>query len=398
MGVSKQLGNNLENNKRFYKKLKGEKIRYSFKFLSKLIFIFFMAILCVLSCFLYYEYSFFKKQSSKMLELQQDYRTYIGAVNKILSDYNTVKEKLEEQSCKSCQFCEPIGVKSSKKKNKLDDVYFYTDFQKNFHENSCQEFCVISSADNYLESFFVVSRDLDCLRDSALIFINTQDDSNAILDGIDWSDWCEYTDYGLSKISVSDTIRKRAKEVKSRPKKARTIAPKLKKTKKVSCYASLNSPVRSVPRKKTGRTGIIERSGIRLSWPIERSRFWISSLYGPRKKRSGAWGFHYGVDMAALKGTPVCAAYTGIVLEARYASGYGNTIVVAHSRKYKTRYAHLSKILVKVGQKVRRGKIIGRVGDTGYVRSSKGRDASHLHFELIEFGKKINPLPFISHK
>jgi len=99
--------------------------------------------------------------------------------------------------------------------------------------------------------------------------------------------------------------------------------------------------------------------------------------------------------MASLKGTPVCAAYTGIVVEARYAKGYGNTIVIAHSRKYRTRYAHLSKILVKVGQKVKRGAMIGRVGDTGYVRSSNGKDASHLHFELIEFGKKINPLPFI---
>jgi len=336
-----------------------------------------------LSCFLFYEYRFFRKQSDTLLELQQDYRMYIGAVNKILRDYNAIKEKMEESQ-------ESDDLSSDQKKKSLsDDIFFYDDFPSNYH--------VFSSADNCVESFFLISRDLDYLRDSALEFIRGQKGYREILDDIDWSEWCEYTDYGLSKISVSDKIRKRVQDIKNRPKVTRTSVStqkKLKKTnkpKKVSSYASLNSQPKSATIKKAS----INRQGkIRLSWPIKRSRLWISSLYGPRKKRSGAWGFHYGVDMAALKGTPVCAAYTGIIVEARYSSGYGNTIVIAHSRKYRTRYAHLSKILVKVGQKVKRGAIIGKVGDTGYVRS-KGNDASHLHFELIEFGKKINPLPFI---
>lgn len=313
----------------------------------------------VMSCFLCYEYIFFKKQSGKLLELQQDYRTYIGAVNKILRDYNKIKENLEEN--------------------------LLTDQKKKIN------FKVFSSDDDCTESFLVINRDLEYLRDSALTFINNQNNSNLILDSIDWSDWCEYTDYCLSKISVSDRIRKRAESIKKMPQKRRSSAKTkttLKKTKKVSSYASL----RSNPIKKSR---VVDISGIKLSWPIERSRFWMSSLYGPRKKRSGAWGFHYGVDMASIKGTPVRTAFTGIVVEARYASGYGNTIVIAHSRKYRTRYAHLSKIFAKVGQKVRCGKIIGQVGDTGYVRSSKGKDGSHLHFELIEFGKKINPLPFM---
>lgn len=310
-----------------------------------------------MSYFLCYEYRFFKKQSGKLLELQEDYRTYVGAVNKILSDYNKVKEKLEEH------------LPSDQKKKEIDRKIF-------------------SSDDDCTESFLVINRDLEYLKDSALTFINNQNNSSIILDGVDWSDWCEYTDYCLSKISVSDKIRRRAEDLKKNPRRKRKSVQPLKKTKKVSSYVSL----RSSPIKKYSAVDI---SGIKLSWPIERSRFWMSSLYGPRKKRSGAWGFHYGVDMASIKGTPVCAACTGIVVEARYASGYGNTIVIAHSRKYRTRYAHLSKIFAKVGQKVKRGKKIGQVGDTGYVRSSKGKDGSHLHFELIEFGKKINPLSFI---
>ena len=131
-----------------------------------------------------------------------------------------------------------------------------------------------------------------------------------------------------------------------------------------------------------------------FTWPIDRSQFWLSSLFGKRKKPNGSWGFHSGIDMAALKGTPVKAAAGGTVIEARYAQGYGNTVVIKHNNKYKTRYAHLDKIIAKKGQKVSRGQLIGKVGDTGFVRKS-GKDASHLHFELYAFGKKINPLYLI---
>jgi murein DD-endopeptidase MepM/ murein hydrolase activator NlpD len=106
-------------------------------------------------------------------------------------------------------------------------------------------------------------------------------------------------------------------------------------------------------------------------------------------------GFHYGIDMAALKGTSVMAAAPGTVVEARYDAGYGNTIVLAHNGKYKTRYAHLDSIFVKVGQRVQRGSLIGTVGNTGYVRSAFGKDPSHLHFELYMFGKKVNPMHFL---
>ncbi len=136
-------------------------------------------------------------------------------------------------------------------------------------------------------------------------------------------------------------------------------------------------------------------SGLALMWPIERNRFWLSSFFGPRKNPDNSWGFHRGIDMAALKGTPVKAAISGIVVEARYAPGYGNVVVLQHARKYKTRYAHLDTIGVKVGQKIIRGNIVGTVGDTGLVRKV-GSDASHLHFEVCIFDKQVNPLQFFA--
>ena len=129
----------------------------------------------------------------------------------------------------------------------------------------------------------------------------------------------------------------------------------------------------------------------KFKWPLALKEFWISSFFGKRKNRNGTVGFHFGIDMAALKGTKVSAADDGKVIDSAYYSGYGNMVLILHNNKYKTRYAHLDKLLVKKGDIVKSGQIIGTVGDTGYVRSS-GRDASHLHFEVWAFDKAINPL------
>jgi murein DD-endopeptidase MepM/ murein hydrolase activator NlpD len=156
-------------------------------------------------------------------------------------------------------------------------------------------------------------------------------------------------------------------------------------------------------QKKTGARGkrarrsyqhFVPQVDISLVWPIAKSQFWLSAFFGPRKMRSGAWDFHRGIDMAALRGTPVKAAAQGIVIEAKYASGYGNTIVIQHTHKYKTRYAHLDSMAVKVGQRVIQSDVIGYVGATGRIRKM-GTDGSHLHFELYQGGRHINPIPFL---
>lgn len=98
--------------------------------------------------------------------------------------------------------------------------------------------------------------------------------------------------------------------------------------------------------------------------------------------------------MAAHRGTPVKSVAAGVVEQAESAPGYGNTIVIAHDAVYKTRYAHLDAILVTVGQKVKQGDVIGKVGDTGFTRKI-GKDASHLHLEVYEHGKQVNPMHLI---
>lgn len=142
----------------------------------------------------------------------------------------------------------------------------------------------------------------------------------------------------------------------------------------------------------------IQRLFPNLQWilPIDPAQFWISSQFGKRKNPNGTWGFHWGLDMAANKGTAVRSVSPGIVIQAWYdRKGYGKTIVIRHDRHFKTRYAHLSEMHVNVGKQVQAGEIIGAVGNTGHVRKRNGRDGTHLHFEVYLHGKRMNPLYFL---
>ena len=116
----------------------------------------------------------------------------------------------------------------------------------------------------------------------------------------------------------------------------------------------------------------------------------MASGYGYRidpftKKRR----FHYGMDFTAKKGTPIYATGNGRIKRAdNRSSGYGNHIRIDHGFGYVSLYAHLSKFNVRRGQKVKRGDIIGYVGNSG---RSVG---PHLHYEIFKDNKKINPLNF----
>ncbi|SDD79542.1 Peptidase family M23 [Cupriavidus sp. YR651] len=105
---------------------------------------------------------------------------------------------------------------------------------------------------------------------------------------------------------------------------------------------------------------------------------------------SGRRTQHDGVDFVAPPGTPIVAAAGGVVVAAEWHHEYGNMIDIDHGNGLKTRYAHASKSLVKVGDLVRPGQLIARVGSTG--RST----GSHLHFEVHVNGVPRNPTAFLT--
>ncbi len=131
-----------------------------------------------------------------------------------------------------------------------------------------------------------------------------------------------------------------------------------------------------------------------FAWPVEVNQFWVSSLYGKRKRPDGSMGWHHGTDLAANKGSKVYATAHGTIVFAGVKKGYGNMIEMEHYKgKFKSIYAHLDSIAEDIveGLVVQKGHCLGSVGDTGNVRSS-GNDASHLHFEIYEQDRRIDPL------
>ena len=116
----------------------------------------------------------------------------------------------------------------------------------------------------------------------------------------------------------------------------------------------------------------------------------ITSKFGQRiDPMTREMKFHGGVDFSGPTGAGIFSTADGSVISVRYSnSGYGNNIIIDHGNGYRTRYAHLSHIYVKIGDNVKRGQQIGTMGSTG---KSTG---PHLHYEVIKDNKRINPINF----
>lgn len=120
------------------------------------------------------------------------------------------------------------------------------------------------------------------------------------------------------------------------------------------------------------------------------TRGYISRGYGHKNDPfTGMKRLHPGMDIANKTGTPIYAPADGRVSSVRVNGGMGKMIVIDHGYSLKTRYGHLDKYAIKVGQRVKRGEVIGYMGNTGY---STG---PHLHYELLRNGKSVNPYKYI---
>ena len=130
--------------------------------------------------------------------------------------------------------------------------------------------------------------------------------------------------------------------------------------------------------------------GGELAWPVP-GYTRISSKYGMRTHPiTGVYKLHTGVDISAPMGANFIAANDGIVTKAGYNSAYGNMVIIDHGGGVSTLYAHGSEILVQVGQVVKRGDAVLKVGSTGY---STG---PHAHFEVRLNGVVTDPMPYIT--
>ncbi|MDR3415691.1 MAG: M23 family metallopeptidase [Nevskia sp.] len=134
--------------------------------------------------------------------------------------------------------------------------------------------------------------------------------------------------------------------------------------------------------------GRLEKEIKPSGWPI--SDGYITSGYGSRTDPfTGLRDFHPGIDFAAPEGSRVQAVAAGIVTEAGERNGYGNLVQIDHGNGYVTRYGHNEALLVKVGDRVRKGQAVALIGNTG--RST----GPHVHFEVLLNGNVVNPEQYI---
>jgi len=125
--------------------------------------------------------------------------------------------------------------------------------------------------------------------------------------------------------------------------------------------------------------------------PIKKG--WISSHFGKRADPfSGKQEFHRGVDFAGKYYADVISVAGGVVTEADVRSAYGNLVEIDHGNGYVTRYGHNAELSVKIGQTVKKGQVIAKMGSTG--RST----GPHVHFEVHKNGVRVDPMKFINSK
>ena len=117
----------------------------------------------------------------------------------------------------------------------------------------------------------------------------------------------------------------------------------------------------------------------------------ISSDFGVRRDPLvGTWRTHQGIDLPGVQGAPIYATNDGRVTHSGYASGYGLLVRIDHGESLETLYAHLSGVAVNASSQIFRGALIGYLGSTG--RST----GAHLHFEVRQFGRAVDPLIYLA--
>jgi len=120
-------------------------------------------------------------------------------------------------------------------------------------------------------------------------------------------------------------------------------------------------------------------------WPVSRQVAVVTSVYGAPRGHAR----HQGIDLAAPAGTPVTATADGRVGFAGQSGDYGRMVVIDHGNGWQTVYAHLKRIQVAKGERVRAGAVIGTVGKSG------NATGTHLHYEVRRNGQPVDPGPYL---
>ncbi len=179
---------------------------------------------------------------------------------------------------------------------------------------------------------------------------------------------------------ITAYIKKLEIQKAQREEELRKAALRKKAQKQNTNNVQNNAPIINYPKKYVGGA---------MGWPLPLNYNSLSSYFGPRYG-IGVGNYHGAIDIPAPTGTPVYAAQSGVVIISAYMGSYGNLILIDHGGGLATAYAHNSVRIARVGQHVKKGQVVSRVGNTGV---SYG---SHLHFEVRRGGVRVDPLGYVN--
>ncbi len=171
------------------------------------------------------------------------------------------------------------------------------------------------------------------------------------------------------------------------------IAPRLQTSNSQSLAQEMKAALEDFTQAEAAVKTLAQNWASQLSWlnslptgiPMGKD-YRITSGFGIRNDPfTGLLAMHEGLDFVAEVGSPILATAAGTVIRSEYDHAYGNVVEVSHIEGFTTRYGHLSKRLVQVGQKVQRNETIALLGNTG--RST----GPHLHYEVMRFDRVLNP-------
>jgi murein DD-endopeptidase MepM/ murein hydrolase activator NlpD len=171
------------------------------------------------------------------------------------------------------------------------------------------------------------------------------------------------------------------------------IAPRLQTSNSQSLAQEMKAALEDFTQAEAAVKTLVQNWASQLSWlnslptgiPMGKD-YRITSGFGIRNDPfTGLLAMHEGLDFVAEVGSPIVATAAGTVIRSEYDHAYGNVVEVSHIEGFTTRYGHLSKRLVQVGQKVQRNETIALLGNTG--RST----GPHLHYEVMRFDRVLNP-------
>ncbi|NRB64446.1 MAG: M23 family metallopeptidase [Saprospiraceae bacterium] len=233
--------------------------------------------------------------------------------------------------------------------------------------------------DKLIDEFSILDKELDHLQERdayayRMVFGMEPVDDNVLEGGIGGHDEYkllrEYRHSGDLMASANERVRKLKHRMVIQSKSMDTVITAA--VEKEAMYAA-------IPSIKPVRSDRLPRS-VRL---LSGFGYRIHPVYKVRK-------MHAGIDFTAPVGTPIQATGDGVIERVeRRSTGYGYNVIINHGYNYKTLYAHMSRIDVKKGEKVKRGQQIGVVGSTGT------STAPHCHYEVIYKGRKVNPINYV---